>query len=157
MKETVAIFVDYESPPAHRVARDIWSAFSRIALNAGLVDITARWKGLLEKNELPDYENASDASVCLFVIGQDRPEMAESVRALGNSRTSRLYGVVVATPERPSPLSGPLLYQGVGRLIGDGAKAGAVMPALVPVYPKTECEAYATRLFERLQEIRARH
>ena len=80
--------------------------------------------------------------------------MVERIGALGRSETSSLYGVVVATPERPSPLSGSLLYQGVGQLTKEGVRVGAVLPALVPVSPKTECEAYAAQLFNRLRQTR---
>lgn len=151
MKETVVIFVDYESPAAHRVARDIWSALSRRALNSGLSGITARWESLHHPRAFAGFRGSS---VHVFVIGQDRPEMVERIGALGRSETSPLYGVVVATPERASPLSGSLLYQGVGRLTKEGVRVGAVLPALVPVSPKTECEAYAAQLFNRLRQTR---
>ncbi|MGB3633226.1 MAG: hypothetical protein WA982_04230 [Rubrobacteraceae bacterium] len=151
MKETVVISVDYESPSANQVARDIWSALSRAALNSGLAGITARWEKLREQETAPSFEGSS---VSLFVIGQDRPEAVEHIRASGGSGTTRLYGVVVATPQRPSPLAGSLLYQGVGCLTGEGVRVGAVLPALIPVSPKTECEAYAARIFGRLQETR---
>ncbi|CAN5858940.1 hypothetical protein BH23ACT11_BH23ACT11_20220 [soil metagenome] len=153
MKETVVISVDYESPPAQRVARDIWSAFSRRALNSGFDGITARWEALKEHEDASGY---GDPVVCIFVVGQDRPEAVERIRAFGDSESSPLYGVIVATPVRPSPLSGSLLYQGLERLTATGIRAGAVLPALVPVSPKTEGEAYAARLFERLQEARER-
>ncbi len=144
--------MDYESPPAYQVARDIWSVLSRVALNSGLDGITARWESLQD----PEVASAGGSSVIVFVIGQDRPETVERIGAFGERGPTPLYGVVVATPERPSPLSGSLLYQGVGRLTGDGVKAGAILPALVPVSPKTEGEAYAGRLLGRLQEMRRR-
>jgi hypothetical protein len=58
--------------------------------------------------------------------------------------------VIVAVPERPSPLAGSLLYQGVERLTGNGVKAGMVEPALLHAIP-AECERYARRLLERLR------
>lgn len=152
MKETVTIYVDYESPPAHRVARDVWSVFSRAALSSGLDGITARWESLQDL----EAASAGGSSVIIFVVGQDRPETVECVGVFGDQEPPSLYGVVVATPERPSPLSGSLLYQGVGRLTGEGVRAGDILPALVPVSPKTEGEAYARQLLGRLKEIRQR-
>lgn len=143
--------MDYESPSAYQVARDIWSALSRAALNAGFVGITARWKSL---RSWEADSSAGVPSVSLFVVGQDRPETVEHIGVSEDLEASRLYGVVVATPERPSPLSGSLLYQGVGRLTGKGIKAGTILPALIPVSPKTEGEAYARKLLGRLQKIR---
>jgi hypothetical protein len=64
----------------------------------------------------------------------------------------RLYGVVVAVPDRPSPLSGSLLYQGVERLKGGGVKVGIIEPALLHALPR-ECESYAKRLIERLSPL----
>ena len=153
MKETVVISVDYESPSAHRVAREVWSALSRIALNSGTAGITARWEGLKNTKVGPSVQ---DSSINLFIVGQDLPESVEYVGAPRDSNAPRLYGVVIATPGGPSPLAGSLLYQGVERLTGEGIKAGAILPALIPVSPKTEGEAYAARLFERLQEMRHR-
>ena len=145
--------MDYESPSAHRVARDIWSTLSRIALNSGAAGITARWEGLKNTRAAPGVQ---DPSIDLFIVGQDRPEAVEYVGVFEDPGASRLYGVVVATPGGPSPLAGSLLYQGVERLTGEGIKAGTVLPALIPVSPKTEGEAYAARLFGRLQEMRRR-
>lgn len=147
------ISVDYESPSAHRVARDIWSALSRTALDSGLAGITARWESLQEQEVVFKLE---DSPICIFIVGQDRPEAVEFISAFGDLEAPRLYGVVVATPERPSPLSGSLLYQGVGRLTAEGVRAGTILPALVPVSPRTEGEAYAGRLLGRLQEMRRR-
>ena len=151
MKETVVISVDYESPSAHRVARDVWSALSRTALNSGLAGITARWESLQKQEVVSKLE---DSPAHVFIIGQDRPEAVELIDVPGNPGVARLYGVVVATPERPSPLSGALLYQGVERLTAKGVRAGAILPALVPLSPKTEGEAYVARLFGRLRETR---
>ena len=152
MHYTVVILVDYESPAAFRVARDVWSALSRAALNSGLSGITARWESL-KVGEAPP---ARDPAVFIFVLGQDRPETVEEIRVSENIGSSHPYGVVVATPERPSPLSGSLLYQGVERLTSGGIRAGDILPALVPVSPKTEGEAYAVRLFGRIQRTSGR-
>lgn len=150
--------MDYESPPAHRVARDIWSALSRTALNAGFDGITARWERLQEREgaERESVTIHEGSPAIIFVIGQDRPEMVERIQPPVLREAARLYGVVVATPERSSPLSGSLLYQGVGRLTGEGVRAGVILPALIPVSPKTEAEAYAARLLGRLQGTRER-
>ena len=153
MRYTVVILVDYESPAAFRVAGDVWSALSRAALNSGLSGITASWKSL-EAGEAP---LARDSAACIFVLGQDRPETVEEIRVSENVESSHPYGIVVATPERPSPLSGSLLYQGVGRLTSGGIRAGDILPALVPVSPKTEGEAYAVRLLGRIRKTPGRH
>ena len=134
------------------MARDIWAALSRTALDSGFSGVTARWERLRKLEAFPGHE---DSSLCLFVVGQDRPEAMEYVGSPGPP-AHLLYGVVVATPERSSPLSGSLLYQGVGRLTDGGVRGGALLPALVPVSPKTEGVAYAEQLFIRLQEVRAR-
>jgi hypothetical protein len=60
--------------------------------------------------------------------------------------------VVVAVPDRPSPLAGSLLYQGVERLTEEGVKVGAVEPALLHALAK-ECESYAKRILERLSPL----
>jgi hypothetical protein len=70
----------------------------------------------------------------------------------GDQGVSCLYDVVVAVPDRPSPLAGSLLYQRVERLTQDGVKAGAVEPALLHALPR-ECESYTRRLLERLQGV----
>ena len=145
--------MDYESPPANRVARDIWSALSRKTLNAGFAGITARWESLQEQQVIPRSEGSS---ICIFVLGQDRPESVKYIGPFADRAPPLPYGVVVATPESPNPLAGSLLYQGVGRLTDRGVKAGAVLPALIPVSPKTEGEAYATRLFQVMQNTRDR-
>ena len=151
MRETVVISVDYESPPAHRVARNIWSALSRTALNSGLADITARWDSLQAQKE---FSEPGDSPAHVFIIGQDRPEAVELITVLGRAQGPRLYGVIVATPETPSPLSGSLLYQGVGRLTAGGVRTGEVLPALIPASPKTEGEAYAAELLARMLKTR---
>jgi hypothetical protein len=141
----VGIFVDYESPLARRVAGDIWSGLSRTALEAGYVRITALWESLRESTEVPE-----DSSIHIFAVGQDRPDAVDAVGAVGDPAAPRLYGVVVAVPDRPSPLAGSLLYQGVQRLTDAGVKAGMVEPALLHAVPE-ECERYARRLLERLR------
>jgi hypothetical protein len=141
----VGILVDYESPLARRVAGDIWSGLSRAALEAGYAKITALWESLRESPKASE-----DPAIHVFVVGQDRPDAVDDIKAVGSPTASRLYGVVVAVPDRPSPLAGSLLYQGVQRLTGAGVKAGMVEPALLHAVPE-ECERYARRLLERLQ------
>lgn len=138
--------MDYESPLARRVAGDVWSGLSRAALEAGLTKTTALWESLRE-TEGPT--NPEGPLVHVFAVGQDRPDAIDAVGALGGPGSSRLYGLIVAVPDRPSPLAGSLLYQGVERLTGDGVKAGMVEPALLHAVPE-ECERYARRLLERL-------
>lgn len=151
MKETVIISVDYESPSAYQVARDVWASLSRTALDSGLAGITARWEILREQETVSDI---GDSAACIFIVGQDRPEAVAHIAAPGGPGPPRLYGVVVATPAGPSPLAGSLLYQGVGRLNDEGVRAGAVLPALIPTFPKTEGEAYVARILSRLRETR---
>jgi hypothetical protein len=143
----VGILVDYESPLARRVAGDVWSGFSRAALEAGSTKTTALWKSLREIRSL-----AEGPRVHVFAIGQDRPDAIDAVGAVGDPGAPHLYGVIVAVPERPSPLAGSLLYQGVQRLTGTGVKAGMIEPALLHAVP-TECERYARRLLERLGSV----
>ena len=138
------MLVDYESPLARRVAGDVWSGLSRAALEAGFAKTTALWKSLRE-----DRDPAKVAPVHVFAIGQDRPDAIDAVGAVGDPGVWHLYGVIVAVPEEPSPLAGPLLYQGVERLTGTGVKAGMVEPALLHAIP-AECERYARRLLQRL-------
>lgn len=151
LRETISIVVDYESPLARRVAGDIWSSLSRAALEAGHTRMVALWESLGAPGR---PGRSSEPAAHVFVLGQDRPEsvdrLGENVAAL---EASRLYGVVVAVPEKPSPLSGSLLYQGVEAVTHAGARAGEVLPALVPVSPLTECEAYTARLFQHLRKV----
>jgi hypothetical protein len=140
----VGILVDYESPLARRVAGDIWSGLSRAALEAGYTKITALWESLEEREE------REGLLAHVFAVGQDRPEAIDAVGAIGDRSASRLYGVVVAVPDKPSPLAGSLLYQGVQRLTDSGVKAGMVEPALLHAVPE-ECERYARRLLERFR------
>lgn len=142
---SVGIFVDYESPLARKVAGDVWSGLSRAALDAGNTSVTARWKSLREAEDTQDLEGRR---VHVFAIGQDRPDGIDAVGAIGGGEAA-LYGLVVAVPDRPSPLAGSLLYQGVERLTGSGVKAGLIEPALLHASP-VECERYARRLLERL-------
>ena len=141
----MGILVDYESPLARRVAGDIWSGLSRAALEGGHVRITAFWESLRESRRIPEHP-----LIHVFAVGQDRPDAVDAIEAVGDPRAPRLYGVVVAVPDRPSPLAGSLLYQGVQRLTDSGVRAGAVEPALLHVVPE-ECERYARRLLKRLQ------
>jgi hypothetical protein len=141
----VGILVDYESPLARRVAGDIWSGLSRAGLEGGHVRITAFWESLRETKRIPKHPR-----IHVFAVGQDRPDAVDAIEAVGDPRAPRLYGVVVAVPDRPSPLAGSLLYQGVQRLTDSGVRAGAVEPALLHAVPE-ECERYARRLLERLQ------
>jgi hypothetical protein len=142
----VGILVDYESALARRVAGDVWSGLSRVALEAGLSKTTAHWESLRETQGSTDSEGPR---LTVFAIGQDRPDAIDAVGADGDPSSQRLYGVVVAVPVKPSPLAGSLLYQGVGRLTETGVKAGMVEPALLHTSP-VECERYARRLLERL-------
>jgi hypothetical protein len=141
---TIGIFVDYESPLASRVAGDVWSGLSRAALEAGFTKTKANWESLREAR-VP----TEGPPLHLFAIGQDRPDAIDAVGAIGDPAAPHLYGVIVAVPSKPSPLAGSLLYQGVGRLIRTGVKAGMVEPALLHAVP-AECERYARRLLERL-------
>jgi hypothetical protein len=143
----VGILVDYESPHARRVAGDIWSGLSRAALEAGHARITALWESL---RETEGTGVAKDPLIYVFAVGQDRPDAVDEIKALGDPASPHLYGVVVALPDRPSPLTGSLLYQGVQRLTDAGVKAGMVEPALLHAVPE-ECERYARRLLERVQ------
>jgi hypothetical protein len=145
---TVGIFVDYESPLARRVAGGIWSGLSVAALGAGYIRTTARWESLRAPRSAQKSEGTG---IHIFAVGQDRPDAVDAVHPVGDPEAS-LYGIVVAVPDRPSPLSGSLLYQGVERLTGAGVKAGAVEPALLRALPK-ECESYAKRLLERLSPL----
>ncbi|MBA2784044.1 MAG: hypothetical protein H0T74_14190, partial [Rubrobacteraceae bacterium] len=103
--------MDYESPLARRVAGDVWSGLYRAALEAGFTKTTALWKSLRETRSL-----AEGPRVHVFAIGQDRPDAIDAVGAVGDPGAPHLYGVIVAVPDRPSPLAGSLLYQGVQRL-----------------------------------------
>ena len=145
MEATVGIFVDYESPLARLVAGDVWSGLSRAALEAGYTKTTALWESRREGRgpALP-----GTPAVHVFAIGQDRPEAVDAIGAIGDPAAPHLYGVIVAVPDRPSPLTGSLLYQGVQRLTDAGVKAGMVEPALLHAVPG-ECERYARRLLER--------
>lgn len=146
---TASILVDYESPLARSVAGDVWSGLSRAALEAGLTKTTAHWESLRGTRRTRDNKGPH---LSVFAIGQDRPDAIDSIDAvvaLGDLSERRLYGVIVAVPDRPSPLAGPLLYQGVERLKEAGVKAGRVEPALLHAVP-AECERYARRLLERL-------
>ncbi|QIN84950.1 hypothetical protein GBA63_21605 [Rubrobacter tropicus] len=139
--------MDYESPLARKVAGDVWSGLHRAALEAGFTKTTAVWESLREG--IP--AGLQGPPVHIFAVGQDRPDAVDAVGAVGGPE-GVLYGLVVAVPDRPSPLAGSLLYQGVGRLTDAGVKAGMVEPALLHASP-LECERYARRLLERLRVI----
>jgi hypothetical protein len=142
--------VDYESPLARGVAGRIWSGLSVAALSAGYnTKTTALWESLRASRSPQMREGPR---VYIFAVGQDRPDAVDAVRPVGDPGSSHLYGVVVAVPDRPSPLAGSLLYQGVERLTGGGVKVGAVEPALLHALPK-ECESYAKRILERLSPL----
>ena len=145
---TIGILVDYESTLASRVAGEVWSGLSRIALEAGFTKTTALWQSLRETRDTTTPEGPS---AHIFVLGQDRPEAIDAIGAIDAS-TPHLYGVIVAVPDKPSPLTGSLLYQGVGRLTQSGVKAGMVEPALLHAVP-TECERYARHLYGRLSRV----
>jgi len=146
---TVGIFLDYGSPLARDVAGRIWSGLSSAALRSGHVKTTALWESLRASRR---PEGLEGPRVHVFVVGQDRPDAVDAIRSIGDPRASHLYGLIVALPDRPSPLAGSLLYQGLGRLTEDGVRAGAVEPALLHALPE-ECESYARRLLERLSPL----
>jgi hypothetical protein len=139
--------VDYESQLARRVAGDVWSGLSRAALAAGFTKTTAVWESLREGRP----ERSGSPSIEVFALGQDRPDAVDAVR-VSDGADGVLYGVVVAVPTQTNPLSGSLLYQGVGRLTDAGVKAGMVEPALLHA-SSVECERYASRLLERLGSV----
>lgn len=141
------MFVDYESPLARKVAGDVWSGLHRAALEAGFTKATAVWESLREGRT----DGPAGPPVHVFAVGQDRPDAIDAVGTTGGP-DGTLYGLVVAVPDRPSPLAGSLLYQGVGRLTDEGVKAGMVEPALLHASPM-ECERYARRLLERLRVV----
>ena len=143
----MGIFVDYESPLARVVAGSIWTGLSLAALGAGYTKTTARWESLREDRV---RDNPEGPLFHVFVVGQDRPDAVDQISPVADVSASHLYGVVVAVPDRPSPLSGSLLYQGVARLTDENVRAGSVEPALLHPSPR-ECESYAKRLLERLQ------
>jgi hypothetical protein len=147
---TVGIFVDYESPLARVVAGSLWSGLSAAALGAGYTRITALWESLREARGSSKLEGPL---LHVFVVGQDRPDAVDTVAPVGEPGAAHLYGMVVAVPERPSPLSGSLLYQGVEKLTGGGVRAGFVEPAPLRASPG-ECELYARRLLGRLGKVR---
>ncbi|MDN5697886.1 MAG: hypothetical protein L0G70_07915 [Rubrobacter sp.] len=138
------MLVDYEGPLARRVAGDLWAGISRAALDsgAGHIKTTALWDSLREPSG-----TSEESAVRVFVMEQDLPEAVEALRA---AETEMLHGLVLAVPERPSPLAGSLLYQGVERLKECGVKVGSIEPALLHANPG-ECERYAGKLIERLK------
>ena len=141
--------MDYESPLARGVAERIWSGLSVTALGAGYTKTTARFESLRSSRS---PEMLKGPRVHIFAVGQDRPDAVDIVHPVGDPGSSHLYGVVVAVPDRPSPLAGSLLYQGVERLTRGGVRVGLVEPALLHALPK-ECESYAKRILERLSPL----
>ncbi len=141
--------MDYESPLARDVAGKVWSGLSHAALDEGYSKLSAAWTGIGEGGA----GDSGDEILRVYTLGQDRPDAVDSLGVAGSGEAARLYGLVVAVPEKPSPLSGPLLYQGVERLTETGIRAGAVEPALLRAAPE-ECERYARRLLERLRAAR---
>lgn len=148
---TVGIVVDYESALARAVAGRVWSGLSAAALGAGYPRITALWESLRE--DRAPGEKLEGPLLHVFVIGQDRPDAVDAVGPVGEPDATHLYGMVVAVPRRPSPLAGPLLYQGVEKLVGHGVKAGLVEPAPLRALPG-ECDLYAAKLLGRLRKAR---
>lgn len=146
MEATVNILVDYEGPLARRVAGDLWVGLSRAALDAGSgrTKTTALWDSLRE----PSGQEMQDISARIFVLEQNLPEAVDSLEMV--TGRAPLYGLVLAVPDRPSPLAGSLLYQGVERLKESGVRVGCIEPALLRAEPE-ECERYAGKLLERMQ------
>ena len=134
------------------MAGEVWSGLSRTALQAGFTKTTALWQSLRDTGSTTIPEGPS---AHIFALGQDRPEAIDAISAIDTS-TPHLYGVIVAVPDKPSPLAGSLLYQGVGRLTQTGVKAGTVEPALLHAVP-TECERYARHLLQRLSKVLWQH
>lgn len=150
---TIGVFVDYDSPLARTVASGVWGGLSRAALEAGHNRANARWESLRESYQ---PELARGLTACIFAVGQDHPDAVDVIEAIGANRPEdapRLYGIIVAIPERPSPLSGPLLYQGVERLTRTGIRSGEIEPALLHPLAE-ECERYARRLLQRIERQR---
>lgn len=145
MQTTVNMLVDYEGSLARRVAGELWSALSRatLASGAGHTKTTALWDDL----HTPSDPDGTEISARIFVLDQDHPEAVDTLEPLQTHDV--LYGLVLAIPERPSPLAGSLLYQGVERLKEAGVRAGNIEPALLGGGPE-ECGRYAAKLLERL-------
>lgn len=146
METTVQLLVDYEGALARRVAGDLWAALSKAALEAGAghTKTIARWDSL----RAPGDAESSEATMRIHVMQQDHPEAVELLRAAPDGGV--LYGIVVAVPDRPNPLAGSLLYQGVERLKENGVKAKDIEPVLLSTGTE-ECGRYALKLIERLQ------
>lgn len=148
----VAIFVDYGSALAKSVAEGVWSGLSRAALDSGRAKIATFWERLDSKDVISlalsrSPSGARSQEIAIFVVGQERPDIIDEIEVPPGG--SRIYGLVVAVPDRPSPLAGSLLYQGVERLKGKGVRAASIEPALLHAVPD-ECESYARKLLERL-------
>ncbi|CAN5500484.1 MAG: hypothetical protein M3494_17805 [Actinomycetota bacterium] len=148
----VAIFVDYGSELARSVAEGVWSGLSRAALDSGSAKIATFWERLDSKDVISlalsqSPSAARSQEIAIFVVGQERPDIIDEIEAPPGD--SKVFGLVVAVPDIPSPLAGPLLYQGVERLKSKGVRAARVEPALLRGTPD-ECESYARKLLERL-------
>ena len=141
--------MDYESPLARGVAERIWSGLSVTALGAGYTKTTARFESLRSSRS---PEMLKGLRVHIFAVGQDRPDAVDVVHPVGDPGSSHLYDGVVAVPDRPSPLAGSLLYQGVERLTRGGGRVGRVEPALLHALPQ-ECDSYAKRILEGLSPL----
>jgi hypothetical protein len=146
VETTVSMLVDYEGALARRVAGEVWGGLSRAALDggAGYTKTTAVWDSLRETAGT----EASEAAVRIFVLDQEFPEAVDSLESVAGG--APLHGLVLAVPDRPNPLAGSLLYQGVERLKESGVKPGCIEPALLRAEPG-ECERYAGKLLERLK------
>lgn len=146
MRTTINMLVDYEGALARRVAGDVWSGLSRAALDggAGYVETTTTWDSLREPSEMENPE----AAACIFVLDQEHPEAVDALERVSEGQV--LCGLVLAVPDRPNPLAGSLLYQGVERLQERGVKPGCIEPALLRADP-AECARYAGKLLGRLK------
>lgn len=148
----VAIYVDYGSELARGVAEGVWSGLSRAALDSGSAKIAAFWETLDSKDVISlalskSPPEARSQEISIFVVGQERPDVIDEIEVPPGG--SKVFGLVVAVPDSPSPLAGPLLYQGVERLKSKGVRAASIEPALLHARPG-ECESYARKLLGRL-------
>ncbi|MGI8650364.1 MAG: hypothetical protein ACR2KW_08295 [Rubrobacter sp.] len=155
MDARVGIFVDYQSRFARGVAEAIWSGLSRATVASGGGKVSTYWDGLDRRDVVAIMASKApprprDWQATIFVVGQDIPDTIDALNPFKDEAGDfGLCGLIVATPEAASPLSGPLLYQGVECLTESGVKVGNIEPGLLRAYPE-ECAAYAQRLLERL-------
>lgn len=145
MEISVNMIVDYEGELSRRVAGEIWSGLSRAALDggSGYVKTTAAWGSLLESSG-----GVPKAAMHIIVLDLEHPEVVERLREMFGGAS--LYGLALAVPDRPNPLAGSLLYQGVERLQESGVRSGCIEPALLRADPG-HCERYASKLLDRLK------